>query len=620
MVVARIPCPKCRKELKVKDPALLGRKVKCPGCGHRFVLEMPADESSPGTAETAVYKTSDLQEAAASPPVPESDPESDSIGTVPAMIDTGSEGGVQHLKALKRRSSKRRSGSWIGAVVFVGLAAGSYFLLRPYLTADAPKSVAAEAPDPVVDPAADEGTDGSSSEAGPSPVDQTSENPITLRMVPSGVRLIANLRPSELFGNKPQMAEFRASLTEDVTGWLETQIRTVCRHEPAEIEEVLFAWILGARGSEPQLTAVVHLVQDARMSELLDKFGHDALDEFAQTKVYVKDDTATLILDTKTFAIAPREFGAELTDWIETPNYNTSDGLLELLPHTDRDRLVTVLFEPADVPRHLEALVSPPARPAIAAVADWFTTGAQAETVSWSLQTDEAFHSELLVRGPRTAALGALQERLSRHLEELPPTMAELVRRMRPQRSGFRKLIGRFPAMLEVSRMATVIGYVGRSVQLKTVLPPKAAPNLALGTVLTWDESTRTDLTAEPPAMAAVNTGIPKTVVERMQLPVDAEFNRVPLQEALDYIAGEIRVTSEIDGDALKDAGFTKNMAQTFNLGKVSAEDALAFLVKQYEEPGKRLVLVVDEPRKTIILLTEKFAVQRGLTIHEFRD
>ena len=173
-------------------------------------------------------------------------------------------------------------------------------------------------------------------------------------------------------------------------------------------------------------------------------------------------------------------------------------------------------------------------------------------------------------------------------------------------------------ARLEVFRLATISSIEDRSVRLLTVLPPKAAPNLALGTVLTWDESTRTDFSAAAAQVAATTAQLPETVLERLQLPVDAEFSRVPLFEALDYIGGEIQVAVEIDGDALKDAGFTKNMAQTFTLGKVPAAQALAHIIGQYKEPGKEMVVVIDEPRKTLLVLTRKFAEQQGLTVHEF--
>ncbi|HET6426192.1 MAG TPA: hypothetical protein VFG20_21050, partial [Planctomycetaceae bacterium] len=37
-----IPCPQCGRELKIRDRNLLGRKGKCPKCGHAFVMEEPA--------------------------------------------------------------------------------------------------------------------------------------------------------------------------------------------------------------------------------------------------------------------------------------------------------------------------------------------------------------------------------------------------------------------------------------------------------------------------------------------------------------------------------------------------------------------------------------------------
>ena len=41
MSTLRIPCPKCHKELKLRDPRLLGKKGKCPKCRHSFLLQMP---------------------------------------------------------------------------------------------------------------------------------------------------------------------------------------------------------------------------------------------------------------------------------------------------------------------------------------------------------------------------------------------------------------------------------------------------------------------------------------------------------------------------------------------------------------------------------------------------
>jgi len=604
MSVLHIPCPKCRKELKLKDPSLLGKKAKCPACNHRFLLEWRSHDS-----------------AAESPPPPAAAtqlPANESQRSVPT-IDTDSEGEVGRLREMQRRRTQRRNRNLIVVAVCLILLGGGYFLARPYLPAPASEraqTAATSTPQSPQTPDESAATTTAVLASWDEQLSPTDGEPIELRMVPSGVRLIVNLRPAQLWSDDLRMAELRASLTQDVTGWLEQQLRTVTRHEPRQIEEVLLAWILGSRGTPPQLSAVVHLKEEARMSDLLDEFGSEALDEFAQPKVYVKGDRATLILNTKTFAIAPREYGAELPEWVDTPDFKTRDGIASLLSHTDRERLATVVFEPADVQRHLQQLVSEPVRPMLTAATDWFAS--EAETVAWSLHAGEEFHSEILVRGPRTTSSLTTEAALKQNLEALPHTMVGLIQKMNPPRRGFRQLIGRFPAMLEVSRLATISSIEDRMVRLLTVMPPKAAPNLALGAVLTWDESTRTDFSADAPQLVTTATKLPETVLERLQLPVDAEFNRVPLQEALDYIGQEIHVGIEIDGDALKDAGFTKNMAQTFTLGKVPAAKALKRIVDQYKEPGKQMVIVLDEARQTLIVLTKKFADQRGLDVHSF--
>jgi hypothetical protein len=194
-----------------------------------------------------------------------------------------------------------------------------------------------------------------------------------------------------------------------------------------------------------------------------------------------------------------------------------------------------------------------------------------------------------------------------------------MARQMQPQRKGQLTVIGRFPAMVEAFRQSTVPTTGARYVKFTTVLPAKAAPNLALATLLTWDEARRTDFSASaaPAVIAANDPALPETVAERLQLPVDAEFNRRPLQEAFQYICDEMSVKMDIDGDALKDAGYTQNMPQTFNLGKVTAEQAIQKILDPNNGDGKdelRMCVVIDESNKTLILLTKKFADQRGLT------
>ena len=45
------PCPSCEHPVPIRDPKLIGRKIDCPKCKYRFVVEEPeeaeADEAPP---------------------------------------------------------------------------------------------------------------------------------------------------------------------------------------------------------------------------------------------------------------------------------------------------------------------------------------------------------------------------------------------------------------------------------------------------------------------------------------------------------------------------------------------------------------------------------------------
>jgi len=232
-------------------------------------------------------------------------------------------------------------------------------------------------------------------------------------------------------------------------------------------------------------------------------------------------------------------------------------------------------------------------------------------------------YSELHVRTRVAGATDILGPRglaqvLSTRITDVPQRFLNAVQAMDPQHAGARQLIGRLPAMVEAVRQSTVVTTGERRVQFTTLLPARAAPNLALATLLAWDESRRTPApSGKTPVAGAGRQAAPQTVAERLKLPVDAEFKRVPLGDALAYICDEIDVQLVIDGDALKDAGYTQNMPQEFNLGKVPAEVAIGRIVGQYDGAGKdelRMVVVVDEPTRTLRVLTKKFADQQSLT------
>jgi hypothetical protein len=246
----------------------------------------------------------------------------------------------------------------------------------------------------------------------------------------------------------------------------------------------------------------------------------------------------------------------------------------------------------------------------------------QIESVAWSVHvTDDKFHSEILARNRSSVAKTTLQTDLSKRLNKLPRDLQDAIRGyMDPKQVGPREIIGRFPAMTKVFAMSTHGTSGERYASLTTSLPVVAAPNLAIGALLTWDESTRTDFTKASSNTAPSKetaTKLPDLVADRLkQLKCEIEYEREPLQGYIKFVADECKVTIDIDGDALKAAGYTKNMPQKFSLGKVTGLEAIGVILKKYQVEKVPMVLVIDEGKKVAILTTKDFAEKDNLKVY----
>jgi hypothetical protein len=101
-----------------------------------------------------------------------------------------------------------------------------------------------------------------------------------------------------------------------------------------------------------------------------------------------------------------------------------------------------------------------------------------------------------------------------------------------------------------------------------------------------------------------------KTVIARLTKPIAIKFDRTPLQEAFAYIGEETGVTFIVDGAALKQSGYTKNMSQRFSLGTVPATNALHKILKQYDQ---MIIVITNEQEKTVTVMTKAVAAAKRL-------
>ncbi|WP_417385158.1 hypothetical protein [Gimesia sp.] len=675
-----VPCPHCKKKLKLRDKSLLGKKAKCPNCKHAFVLKLPAmtpaaGEHSAPAEPSPKSPASDPQMKQAPPAAPTTPPQEEKIqielaepttpvvGTsakwvpdepvtpVPAApepaasgfphidtsappvvdttpvpnINTGTSdsafpniavestenAGVARMRELRRKNAKRRNVTIASiAVVILLIGIGAYFAWDRVEETIASKPVK-PAPAAATNPAV-----ALSQPATPAPKvadSPTNGTPIRLLYVPAGTRILIHLHPAELWAPGSQGEEFRACLG-PVGIWAEQKIKDICLTGPAQIEELTFCLILGSPGAPPEYAAVIKTTEPFKRSELIAQFDGQRLDDYS-FPVYAGDKYSSMIVDDHTYVIGPpgNFHATEMAEAREIDS-STSPGMESILKQTDRDRHLTIVFDPDEVRRQQDVLLPEKSRPFLNEFLDWL--GEDVETVAWSMHLGaDDFYSEWTFRNSTMVRPGKLAMNLKKQLDELPEEMLEGVQKMNPGTVGSRKVIGRFPAMLKAFSMANREQSGERYAQLVSKLPERAAPNLALASLLTWDESTRTDFSVK---VKPKPTGpqLPDKVVDRLKMKIEVDFKRMPLEEVLAYIADETKTKIILDGGGLKLVGYTQNMRQTMNLGTVSALDTIQaiFNVKDQEQ----MCLIIDENAKTATVTSKPFAQQNNLKMYEF--
>ena len=610
----QIPCPECGAVLKLPDRSLLGRKGKCPKCGHRFVLAEPdeveleladAAQPVPGRAARRVSESS-------APITPVAAAASGEIPSFEAADPVA--GGTARLRDLnQRRRKQRRNGIIIGGVLALAVAGATWAGANYLRSHPEPSKSVTEAPKENPEYLSERDKLEKIAEL----IDAeslTHGKPITLNYVPAGASIVMHLHPSELWKRGSVGEETRFCLGKEFDAWLNAQIEHYCLLKPSEIKEATICVILRSRGTPPEIATVVWPIAPEKTSELLQRFA--GLGAESQTmsgeQIFVSPDRAYVIgkeLDgdkrPQLFATAPASLAEDLALSM-TAEGITSDAIQQLLTATDRTRLATFVVQPADLLIHEETLLREDLRPLAGTVVDWL--GKDAEAVVWSLHAgDGQLESEAIVRNDPVTTPAQLSKSLSKKLDLLPKDLVDAVSKMTPADIGDRKLIGRFPAMMQALSMSTVEGIDQRQVVLQTRLPERAAPNLALAGLLTWLESMKTPVAPKTPSE---ETTEPATIAEKLKRPVEVDFRRTPLEDAFAFIGEETGITFELQGEDLKLAAYTRNMPQTINLGRVSGEQAVAAILKQYD----KMVVVIDDAGGKILVTTKDAAESKGLT------
>jgi len=330
--------------------------------------------------------------------------------------------------------------------------------------------------------------------------------------------------------------------------------------------------------------------------------------------VYDSEDFSFLLIDDRTFALAPVAMSEDLA-MSRNDSALTSPDMEPLLRESDRDRHVSLVFDLKILDSHREDVFMAQLQKVVDKFVVWM--GEEVETVSWSMHLDPNFYMETLLHNTSDSSVMKVQRHAQLQFSRLPEEMLAGVKKMKPATVGSREIIGRFPAMLQALDVGTTAHVAPACARLVTVLPRNASVNLAAGALLTWNQSLLTNFDDEVNVAKSDGPAVPDKIVDRLKMKVLVDFRRTPLQEAFGYIGESIKTEVVIDGDALKGAGFTQNMPQTFELGTVTAQAALHEIIKKYAQERDPLVLIVNESGKKLMLTTKVKAAADGLAVFD---
>ncbi len=643
-----IACSSCGASLKLPDASLVGKRVKCPKCSVRFVLTLPQLESA--EAEEVPLQLVDVPVRPAPPMVgtsarwvpdtsaPELSQASLDFITKPALelpnFDVASAppksvavpiavpglainsepttGSVIDL--VKGRRKKSLSVPMIATLVMlvVGTVAGGIWFMRQQAATVVvrPRIQPNEAYQESVAELA------SSNDAAKS-LSPTSGTVIPVDYLPFTPQVLCHLHPAELWKEDRNTAEFQAMLS-TLGIWLKDQIELRTRYKAEEIAELTFAVNFGPRMSAPDVAAVVRLKDPQSDAEFRKRFTindgrfyADPALEQQGVELYEAKDFCYLKVNETTFALAPANMSESLKLSFKDPALVSAD-MEPLVTQSDRDRHLTLMFDLGIVDSHREDAFILQLQQLADKFLFWF--GDDVQSVSWSLHLEPNLYMETLLHQTQASTPPKLHRSTQLHLSKLPDDILRCVRFMRPTTVGSREMIGQFPAMIKAIEIGTTTHIDPVGVRLVTLLPKNAAANLAAGAMLTWNQSLLTNFDDDSHLTKTEIMKIPETVAERLKMPVLVDFRATPLQEAMDFIGDSIKTEITIDGDAMKGAGFTQVMAQTYNLGSVPALKAIDTIFAKYAGERDPMVMIVNEAAKKITISTVSKAKDDGLT------
>ncbi len=118
-------CPSCEAMVPIRDPKLIGRKIDCPKCKYRFIVEEPADEAGDGEDEGPAKK------GKSSTAITSKKAAAAKGAKAPAKRRADDDQDLDETRQKKKQggSGMLIVGILLAAVALISLAIGGYFIL-----------------------------------------------------------------------------------------------------------------------------------------------------------------------------------------------------------------------------------------------------------------------------------------------------------------------------------------------------------------------------------------------------------------------------------------------------------------------------------------------------------
>lgn len=593
----KLKCPQCGRQLRLPDRTLIGKSVRCPACQERFVVRLPEEAGPASVPEKVSPGETTVPPVSVPSPAP----------ILPGEIQ------IELKDSPLRRGRKKRSGNrrWAG-IVLGGVAAVGLMLIVVFVVYR-PSILVGHIERPIP-PQGGNRTEAAGPTANASEPGES--DPIDLRHLPGGIRLLVHLRPGELWrrgSREGELLEVSGSSGE----WFARMIRSETFAELSEIDELLLGWILGGPEQAPEFVCRVRRRGELTNEVLIERLG----EEFQPGSGGAWRESASrafVWIDDQTYVVVPKVLSEEVKQAAATP-LPTDLGIEELLQRSSRADQFTMTGIPHDLATHRGVLCDP-----------CFQNGWQVliEFLEQEHQHADAFQLSgrwgpketsltLRVKGSNAARMNQVRGVLEMRMAEWPGAAQRGVTTARlPE--GFTGVLRRFPAMLRTIQESSGFEIAGRTVLIQSRLPERALPNLLLGGILAWQNLSAGSLrSSSPEETVSAETDSPQppgteklSIPELLQKRIDVEFQREPLEGVLQFVAREIGCAIEIDGDALKLAGYTRNMPQTLRLENYPAGGVLQKVLAQYDQ---MVLSIVEGEPGSLLVTTSTAATERKL-------